>query len=134
MSNRRSFIQQTLLGATGAAILPLVGNASTTVKTVAESKHPLTVGIAGYTFKSFSIDQSIAMMKRIGVSNLSLKDIHLPVNSTDAQISDAMAKFKAGGINIYTVGVIYMKTKDAVDAAFAYAKKIGVNLLVGVPN
>ncbi len=134
MSNRRSFIQQTLLGATGAAILPLVGNASTTVKTVAESKHPLTVGIAGYTFKSFSIDQSIAMMKRIGVSNLSLKDIHLPVNSTDAQISDAMAKFKAGGINIYTVGVIYMKTKDAVDAAFAYAKKIGVNMIVGVPN
>lgn len=134
MSNRRSFIQQTLLGATGAAILPLVGNASTTVKPVAESKHPLTVGIAGYTFKSFSIDQSIAMMKRIGVSNLSLKDIHLPVNSTDAQISDAMAKFKAGGINIYTVGVIYMKTKDAVDAAFAYAKKLGVNMIVGVPN
>jgi sugar phosphate isomerase/epimerase len=134
MSNRRNFIQQTLLGATGAAILPLVGNASTTVKPVAESKHPLTVGIAGYTFKSFSIDQSIAMMKRIGVSNLSLKDIHLPVNSTDAQISDAMAKFKAGGINIYTVGVIYMKTKDAVDAAFAYAKKLGVNMIVGVPN
>lgn len=134
MSNRRSFIQQTLLGATGAAILPLVGNASTTVKPDAASKHPLTVGIAGYTFKSFSIDQSIAMMKRIGVSNLSLKDIHLPVNSTDAQISDAMAKFKAGGINIYTVGVIYMKTKDAVDAAFAYAKKIGVNMIVGVPN
>ncbi|TRZ78026.1 MAG: twin-arginine translocation signal domain-containing protein, partial [Chitinophagaceae bacterium] len=25
MSNRRNFIQQTLLGATGAAILPLVG-------------------------------------------------------------------------------------------------------------
>jgi sugar phosphate isomerase/epimerase len=134
MSNRRNFIQQTLLGATGAAILPLVGNASTIVKPVAESKHPLTVGIAGYTFKSFSIDQSIAMMKRIGVSNLSLKDIHLPVNSTDTQISDAMAKFKAGGINIYTVGVIYMKTKDAVDAAFAYAKKLGVNMIVGVPN
>lgn len=134
MSNRRSFIQQTLLGATGAAILPLVGNASTTVKPDAASKHSLTVGIAGYTFKSFSIDQSIAMMKRIGVSNLSLKDIHLPVNSTDAQISDAIAKFKAGGINIYTVGVIYMKTKDAVDAAFAYAKKIGVNMIVGVPN
>jgi len=134
MSNRRNFIQQTLLGATGAAILPLVGNASTIVKPVAESKHPLTVGIAGYTFKSFSIDQSIAMMKRIGVSNLSLKDIHLPVNSTDTQISDAMAKFKAGGINIYTVGVIYMKTKDAVDAAVAYAKKLGVNMIVRVPN
>ncbi|NCW12498.1 MAG: sugar phosphate isomerase/epimerase [Chitinophagia bacterium] len=134
MSNRRNFIQQTLLGATGAALLPLVGHASATVKPMTESKHPLTVGIAGYTFKSFSINQTIAMMKRIGVSNLSLKDIHLPVNSTDAQINDALAKFKAGGINVYTVGVIYMKTKEAVDAAFAYTKKVGVPMMVGVPN
>jgi hypothetical protein len=134
MSNRRNFIQQTLLGATGAALLPLVGHASAAVKPMTESKHPLTVGIAGYTFKSFSINQTIAMMKRIGVSNLSLKDIHLPVNSTDAQISDALAKFKAGGINVYTVGVIYMKTKEAVDAAFAYTKKVGVPMMVGVPN
>jgi sugar phosphate isomerase/epimerase len=90
--------------------------------------------MAGYSFAKFSLDQSITMMKRIGVTNLSLKEIHLPLNSSDEQISAAMAKFKAAGINVYTVGVIYMKTKEAVDTAFAYAKKCGVNMIVGVPS
>jgi hypothetical protein len=37
-------------------------------------------------------------------------------------MNDALAKFKAGGINVYTVGVIYTKEKKAVDAIFAYTK------------
>lgn len=95
---------------------------------------PLQVGIAGYTFAKIDVDQSIAMMKRTGVMNLSLKDFHLPLNSSDEKIRTVMDKFKNAGINIYTVGVIYMKTKDAVDQAFAYAKKVGVNMIVGVPD
>jgi L-ribulose-5-phosphate 3-epimerase UlaE len=134
MSNRRKFLQQTLLGTTGAAILPLIGSANSTNLSMATEAAPLNIGIAGYTFAKFSIEQSIAMMKRINILNLSLKDIHLPVNSTDAQIASAIAKYKEGGINIYTVGVIYMKTKEAVDAAFAYAKKVGVTMIVGVPS
>jgi L-ribulose-5-phosphate 3-epimerase UlaE len=134
MSNRRKFLQQTLLGTTGAAILPLIGSANSTNLSMATETAPLNIGIAGYTFAKFSIEQSIAMMKRINILNLSLKDIHLPVNSTDAQIASAIAKYKEGGINIYTVGVIYMKTKEAVDAAFAYAKKVGVTMIVGVPS
>ncbi len=132
MSNRRKFIQNALLGATGAALLPMTAGAINFVSP--KESTPLNIGIAGYTFAKFSIDQSIAMMKRIGVTNLSLKDIQLPVNSTDAQISAALTKFKEGGINIYTVGVIYMKTKESVDAAFAYAKKVGVTMIVGVPS
>ena len=73
-------------------------------------------------------------MKKIGVYNLSLKDIHLPLNSSDEKIRTAMAKFKDAGINVYTVGVIYMKTKEVVDQAFQYAKKVGVNMIVGVPS
>jgi L-ribulose-5-phosphate 3-epimerase UlaE len=132
MSNRRKFIQNAFLGATGAAILPMTAGATKSLSL--KGTNPLNLGIAGYTFAKFSIEQSIAMMKRIAVTDLSLKDIHLPVNSSDAQIASALAKYKEGGINIYTVGVIYMKTKEAVDAAFAYAKKVGVTMIVGVPN
>ncbi len=134
MSNRRKFIQQTLLGTTGAAFLPILGSAAGNTMPMANESAPLNIGIAGYTFAKFNIEQSIAMMKRINILNLSLKDIQLPVNSTDAQIAAAIAKFKEGGINIYTVGVIYMKTKEAVDAAFIYAKKVGVTMIVGVPS
>lgn len=135
MSNRRNFIQQSLLGATGAALFPILGNATSTSQLNNPlSVAPLRIGIAGYTFAKFSLEQSITMMKRVGLTNLSLKEIHLPINSTDEQINSAMAKFKEAGINVYTVGVIYMKTKEAVDAAFSYAKKVGVDMIVGVPS
>jgi len=63
-------------------------------------------------------------MKRLGVQYHSVKEFHLPFNSTQETIDATMAKFKEAGINVYTVGVIYMKTKEAVDTAFAYAKNV----------
>ena len=73
-------------------------------------------------------------MKRVGVTNLSLKEFHLPLNSNAEKISEVKSKLKDAGINIYTVGVIYMKSKEAVDQAFQYAKNVGVDMIVGVPN
>jgi sugar phosphate isomerase/epimerase len=92
------------------------------------------LGIAGYTFAKFDIEKSIAMMKRIGVMNLSVKDFHLPLNSSEEKIKSVLGQFAASNVKIYAVGVIYMKTKEAVDEAFSYAKKVGVGLIVGVPN
>jgi sugar phosphate isomerase/epimerase len=43
-------------------------------------------------------------------------------------------KFGASGIKIYAAGVVYMKTQVEVDRAFEYAKMLGVDLIVGVPN
>ncbi len=134
MSSRRSFIQKTAMGLAGSVAVPFLGNAAMGIKEVSAAPAPLAVGIAGYTFAKFDVDQSIAMMKKIGVTNLSIKDIHLPLNSSDEKINAVVSKFKAAGINTYTVGVIYMRTKEAVDLAFSYAKKVGVNMIVGVPS
>ena len=94
----------------------------------------MAVGVAGFTFAKFKPEQCVEMMKKINVKNLSLKEIHLPLNSSDEKIKAEVERYAAAGINIYAVGVIYMKTKEAVDQAFAYAKKVGVSLIVGVPN
>lgn len=136
MSSRRNFLQKTVMGLAGSAIVPVMGKAAIGSETSPGSaaQEPLNIGVAGYTFVKFNVEQSIAMMKRIGVTNLSLKEFHLPLNSTDEKIAEVLGKFKAAGINIYAVGVIYMKTKEAVDQAFQYAKKLGVDLIVGVPN
>ena len=90
--------------------------------------------MAGFTFTRFDVEKTIEMMKRIGVTNLSLKDFHMPLNSTQEQINAVLSKFRAAGINVYTLGVIYMKTPESVDQAFAYAKMAGVNMIVGAPN
>jgi inosose dehydratase len=135
MSSRRNFIQNTALSLAGSAAIPLLGRSAVRVAgDTAADGFPLAVGIAGYTFAKFDVDQSIAMMKRIGVQNLSVKDIHLPLNSSDEKINTVIGKFRAAGINVYTVGVVYMRTKETVDLAFSYAKKVGVNMIVGVPN
>jgi sugar phosphate isomerase/epimerase len=135
MSSRRNFIKQTALGLTGAIVLPAKGNAA--INNLSNQLAPaseIQVGIAGYSFVKFNLEQSLSMMKRIGVNQLSLKDFHLPQNSTQEQIDRVMNACKNAGINVYALGVIYMKSKEAVDTAFAYAQKTGVNMIVGVPN
>lgn len=137
MSTRRSFLGKTAMGIAGTATIPFVGKAfdKTNTSTLAENiASPLNIGMAGYTFYKFDVEKTIAMMKRVGVLNLSLKEFHLPLNSNAETIQTTMKKFNDAGINIYTVGVIYMRTKEAVDQAFQYAKNVGVKMIVGVPN
>ena len=135
MSSRRNFLLQTALGMAATTMAPIAavaggsGNISSGKK-----KALLPVGMAGYTFAKFDLDQAIAMMKRVNVKNISVKDIHLPINSSSEKIQEVLGKFSAAGIKVYAVGVIYMKTEKAVDDAFEYAKKVGVPLIIGVPN
>jgi sugar phosphate isomerase/epimerase len=74
------------------------------------------------------------MMKRLAVDHLSIKEFHLPLNSSQETIDAVKKKLSDAGIKPYTVGVIYMRSKEAVDQAFAYAQKVGVSMIVGVPN
>lgn len=137
MSSRRNFLQKSALGIAGSVAIPFLGKTTVFQSPAgkdAGSVDSLPVGIAGYTFAKFNLEQAIAMMKRIGVPNLSMKEIHLPLNSSQETIYAALAKCKEAGITVYTVGVIYMKTKEAVDQAFAYAKKAEVPMIVGAPS
>ncbi len=130
MTSRRNFLQQSALGLAGTFTLPLLTNAAPGKKDPA----PVLTGIAGYTFAKFDLEKSIAMMKKVNVKYISVKDFHLPLNSNEEKIQSVLKQFADAGINVYAVGVIYMKTKEAVDEAFSYAKKVGVPLIVGVPN
>ncbi len=96
--------------------------------------NPFHVGMAGYTFLKFTIPQTIAMMKRIGVTYLSVKDFHMPYDSTPDKILSVIKEFSDAGIKVYTVGVVYMKSVAEVDRAFEYAKTAGVKMIVGAPN
>jgi len=133
MNSRRKFLKLAGAGVLAAGASTL--NASP-VLSLSEDKQAdtFTIGMAGYTFREFTVEKTIEIMKRIGVTNLSLKDFHMPMNSTQDQINTVIGKFKSAGINVYTVGVVYMKTREAVDQAFEYAKMAGVKLIVGAPD
>ena len=132
--SRRNFIQKTALGIAGSFTIPFAGKALALNEEVPYKDPALQMGMAGYTFAKFGLDQSIAMMKRLDIHYLSIKDFHLPLNSSQETINAVLGKLKENDIKLYTVGVIYMKTRQAVEEAFAYAKKAGVTMIVGVPN
>jgi inosose dehydratase len=94
----------------------------------------LKLGIAGYTWLHVPMDQSVAMMKRLAIDAFSIKDFYLPLDSDAAKVNAVVGIFSAAGIRIYGAGVIYMKTSADVDRAFAYAKLLGVELIIGVPT
>ena len=99
-----------------------------------ETGEKFKVGMAGYTFVKFDLDKTLETLKKADVNYLCIKDFHLPLASTDEEISAFHAKLKASNVTGYAVGPIYMKTQEEVDRAFAYAKRVGVKLVVGVPN
>jgi len=129
---RRNFIKTTGTGALAAGI-PLYA-AGSVYTPVPDSKVPFRLAIAGYTFAKFNLDQSLAMMKRVNAGLIGLKDFHLPLASSQEMIDQTLEKMKSSGVEPYGVGPIYMKSEAAVDQAFAYAKKVGVKTLVGVPD
>jgi inosose dehydratase len=133
MNSRRKFIKLTATGILASGVASVY--ASSAIPSFIENPtDSFSIGMAGYTFKEFTVENTIEMMNKIGITYLSLKDFHLPLNSTREQINAVLDKFKTSGINVYTVGVIYMKTQESVDQAFEYAKMAGVNMIVGAPN
>ena len=105
-----------------------------------ETNELFKVGIAGYTFVRIQkdgkadLDKALETLKKADVHYLCIKDFHLPLNSTDAEIAAFHAKLKSYDVTGYAVGPIYMRTKEAIDEAFEYAKRVGVKLIVGVPS
>lgn len=100
----------------------------------AQSNDPVKVGMAGFTFVNFGIDTTIAIMNKLDVKYLCIKDFHLPLNSTDEQMAAFRKKLAAKNIVPYAVGPIYMNSEAEIDRAFDYAKRFGVGLIVAVPK
>jgi len=135
---RRSFLKSTALAAAG---IVAGGGGRTTVQAAetAQTAGPpakklaLELGIASYTFRSFPLDQCLAMTARVGLKHVCLKDFHLPMKATPEQLEQAAAKAKKLGLDLYGGGVIYMGNEAAVNQAFEYAKGAGMRTIVGVP-
>ena len=145
MLSRKKFLQTAGLGALGLPAMAASGMPRQKVaqhKIAHENMAPLVedipgalhLGIAGYTFLHIPMDQAIAMMQRLGIDAMSIKDFYLPLDSPAEKVGQVVQAFSAAGIRIYGAGVIYMKSEAEVDKAFEYAKKLGVDLIIAAPN
>jgi inosose dehydratase len=96
-------------------------------------KRLFELGLASYTLRKFKLDETLAMTKRLGLKYICFKSVHLPLESTEAEIKDVIAKVKDAGLTLYGGGVISMKKEAEVHRAFDYAKAAGMKVIVGVP-
>jgi sugar phosphate isomerase/epimerase len=135
MTTRRSFFKQASMGLVLAGSAPALFTTASQAQPTPAGKgaDAFRVGIAGYTFKNFNLDQTLAMMKKVDAHYLCIKDFHLPLKATEPEIAAFHAKCKAAGVTGYGVGPIYMGSEEEVNAAFDYARRVGVKTLVGVP-
>jgi len=138
MNTRRDFLTTAALGAAAVSVLGSGTRAAAATQAGTPSAPPagtgLKLGTCSYNFRKFNLDQTLAVVKRLGLSRMVFKDFHLPLNSTDEQIHQAVAKAAALGIEVYGCGTIYMKTPAEVEQAFRYAKAGGFTMIIGAPN
>ena len=131
-SSRRDFL--TLSGA-GLLATSLPGTSSFANKfSVDYSNFIFDLGVASYTFRNFTLEETLSMTKRLGISRITFKDFHLPLDASDDLIASTLEKCDSEGITCYGAGVIYMRSQDEVDNAFEYARKAKLKIIIGVPE
>jgi len=126
--NRRKF-----LTASGLATLALT-TGTVTARAVNKTATKLKLGLASYSLRKFSQEDTIRMTKRAGLTYMCYKSMHLPLDAPVAELQAAPKKLIDAGLTLYAGGVIYMKSKEEVDQAFAYAKNAGMPMIIGVPT
>lgn len=136
-TNRRNFLR---LSGLGIAVVALPGISQSTPKQAKKDKAkkddavPVRLGLASYTLRKLNLDDALAVCQRLDIKHISLKDFHLKLTATDTEIAEVVKKCKDAGIELGSGGVIYMKSEAEVDAAFEYARKAGMNMIIGVPQ
>ena len=116
-------------------ILALTAALSLDAQTI--GKHPsedVKIGVAGFSFRKFNIDETLGYLQKMGVKYMSVKDWWLPLNSTKEEMDAFKAKCASYGVEPYILGPIYMRSKEQVDNAFAYVERFGAKMFIGVPN
>ena len=130
--SRRAWLSQTA-GATGVAALGagLLGAQSYTL-----GGAQIKLGVASYSFRKFDRAQAIQMLKQLKTPYLNVKDFHLKLDSTQAEIDAARKEFADAGIVLVGCGNVSFSKDDEADirSKFEYAKRAGFPLIVCAPT
>jgi len=140
-ASRRELLKNAALFAAAAPLVAapawaqqkeLLGSPS--ASTGADPWKGLKVGVASYTFVRLPLEVCIDGIKRLDMHYVSIKDKHLPMNSSTEQRKAVVQKFKDAGIAVISCGVVDIKNEAEANTAFSYAKDIGVPVIVAYPR
>lgn len=93
------------------------------------------VGIASYTFRKLSLEETIKALQRLDLKYISIKDFHLSLTSTLAERQAAVQKLKDAAITPLSCGNITMQNDEQdIQRAFKYARDCGIPTIVCSPH
>ena len=137
--SRRQIIKTGFLTAVGSSFIKKAGAASEMYD--AENANDDTewqnfkVGIASYSFRKMSLEDTIKALNRLNLHYISIKDFHLPLTSSTAERQAAMQKLKDAGITALSCGNITMQNdENNIKQAFQYAKDCNMPTIVCSPD
>jgi len=97
---------------------------------------PYQLGIAGYSFcryKGEKFDRALEIMQAIDCHYLCIKDFHLKLDATDAEIAAFREKCAKYGVECKAIGPLYFREEKPARQLFEQAKKMGIKTVVVVP-
>jgi sugar phosphate isomerase/epimerase len=96
----------------------------------------LKIGVASYSLRKFTLDQTIEALKDMKVQYVNFKDVHLPRTDPPETIKANRQKIEAAGLIIMGGGTITWKDDNEAEIRkdFDYAKLAGFPLIVASPN
>jgi sugar phosphate isomerase/epimerase len=96
---------------------------------------PLKLGIASYSCRKFTLDQTLDMAKALGVTHMTFKDVHLPRTDPPERTRALRAKIEAAGITIMGGGTITLPNDPVqIRKDFEYSKNAGFPLIFISPE
>ena len=126
---RRAFMGSAAALAASSALSP-----STSVA-APPADRTLTLGVASYSTRKFTLDQTLEMAKTLGVTSMTFKDVHIPRTGTPDATRALRAKILAAGITIMGGGTITLPNDPAeIRKNFDYAKAAGFPLIFTSPD
>jgi len=95
----------------------------------------LKVGVASYSFRKVTLEQTIKAIQRVGLHYVSIKDFHLPMKSTAEDRKKAAQAFIDAGITPLSCGNVRLTTDEAASRnAFEYVRDTGAKVMVCAPD
>ena len=126
---RRAFMGSAAALAASSALAP-----STSVA-ASPAGRTLTLGVASYSTRKFTLDQTLEMAKALGVTSMTFKDVHIPRTGTPDATRVLREKIVAAGITIMGGGTITLPNDPAeIRKNFDYAKTAGFPLIFTSPD
>ncbi len=129
--SRRAFVGAAL----SVGTLSRLADAEPAAPLRGEKPSPLKLGVASYSCRKFTLDQTLDMAKALGIRHMTFKDVHLPRTDPPETTRALRARIEAAGITIMGGGTITLPNDAAqIRKDFEYAKNAGFPLIFIAPE